>query len=81
MSVSFLQSSRIHDQQLLRKVGVAGAQEGDGDVNPALSEVALRKATVQGVNVPPESPAYDIWRLFSHADLFLYIVISADPTE
>ena len=33
---------------------------------------------VQGVCVSLDSPIFQLWTIFSHADLFLYIVITCD---
>lgn len=39
------------------------------------AESSERKCIIQGVDVPLHAPIYDLWRLMSHADLFLYIII------
>lgn len=39
-------------------------------------EDAVRaRCMVQGVEVPLDAPLYDLWRLMSHCDLFLYITL------
>ena len=34
-----------------------------------------RKCIIQGIEVPLDAPIFDLWRLMSHCDLYLYITL------
>lgn len=41
----------------------------------AVGEAANMHCVIQGVEMPLDAPMFDLWRLMSHCDLFLYVTL------
>lgn len=71
--------------------GAVGVDSADVEVPRSLRDVLLSDLAgpldfsadtvdsltciIQGIEVPLESPVFDLWRLMRHCDLFLYVII------